>query len=214
MIWAMAATAAAAIAHLWLLVPRLPPPATEPGEVPPDYRSLASRTGLVVVALAAGASWLLVAPAPAEAPAWFGYLGGGSVLAWVDLRTTYLPRRLHYIVLAQVAAGLAWLAVTHWMVAAAALAGGLAAAGLLWLVWRRGGSLGFGDVRLGLLTGAMGATMGLAGWIWSLMAGSLVGLVLAVTHTLRRRHTSLPTYFAYGPALWLGPVITAVVSGW
>ena len=194
-----------------LVVPRLPRIAHDPTEPPPDYASLArprdaTVLGLVVLACAC-ALWRV----PAEQlPLWFGYLGAGGALVWADFRTTWLPKRLHWIATAQVAVGLAMTALLAPGSAAAGVIGALAAFGLFWLVWRFSRNFGFGDVRLGLLVGAAAGSMGLQAWTTALLAGTLVGAGWAIVHALRGRAADP---FPYGPALWLGPIAAAALAG-
>lgn len=153
------------------------------------------------------ALWLVPA---VQLPLWFGYLGAGGALVWVDFKTTWLPKRLHWIATAQVTAGLAVVAVHSPGVLVTALAGACATSGVFWLVWRFSGSFGFGDVRLGLLVGAAAGSMGLQAWTTALLAGTLIGAGWAIVHALRGR-ASEP--FPYGPSLWLGPVVAAALAG-
>ncbi len=157
-----------------------------------------------------GCSFLLWRVPVVQLPLWFGYLGAGGALVWVDFRTMWLPKRLHWIATSQVAAGLAVVAVHVPAVLVTALSGALAAAGMFWLVWRFSRSFGFGDVRLGLLVGAVAGAMGLQSWATALLVGTLIGAVWAIVHALRGR-ASQP--FPYGPALWLGPVVAAALTG-
>ncbi|MDO5094118.1 MAG: hypothetical protein Q4D79_12025 [Propionibacteriaceae bacterium] len=191
------------------MVPRLPRSAVGSAEQPPDYQRLARRKDAlllaVIVGLAAFALWRLPT---GLLPLWFGYLGAGGALVWVDFKTTWLPKRLHWIAAAQLAAGLAlvgWLAPRA---AVGALLGAAAMAGVLWLVWRFSRTFGFGDVRLGLLVGAVAGSLGLQGWTTALLAGTVIGAVWAVCHAARGRAAEP---FPYGPALWLGPFIAALV---
>lgn len=193
---------------MWV-VPRLPRIWAEPDEPPPDYASLARPRDAVLLALVVLALSACLLRVPAGLfPLWFGHLGAGAALVLVDLRTTWLPRRLHWIAAAQVAAG---AVVTELLVpgtlpvVAVGAAAGFAA---LWVVWRVTGNFGFGDVRLGLLVGAVGATWGWSGWLWSLLAGTVIGAGWAVVHALRGRAAEP---FPYGPALWLGPLVVAAV---
>jgi leader peptidase (prepilin peptidase)/N-methyltransferase len=70
--------------------------------------------------------------------------------------------------------------------------------------------MGFGDVKLGLLLGVLVGSRGLGLVLTTLLvaglAGSLVGLTLAVA--TRRRHVTLP----FGPCLVLGAVISLALS--
>lgn len=193
------------------MVPRLPRVALDPDDPPPDYRSLARpREAITLGLVVLGCTCALWKVPVAQLPLWFGHLGAGGALVWVDFRTTWLPKHLHWIATAQVAAGLAVVAFQSPDVLAPALVGACATSGLLWLVWRFSRSFGFGDVRLGLLVGVVSGSMGLQGWTTALLAGTLIGAVWAILHMLRGR-TSEP--FPYGPALWLGPIAAALTGG-
>ena len=207
--------AASAAAHLAWVVPRLREPAFNPGDPSPHYASLSSMRRILLL----GATVFLLAQvvhlAPKEQLApWLGYLGAGAALVTVDLLTTWLPRTLNTIVAAQVGLGLAWVAVTDWPTALTAATGGVVAFIFFHLVWRFSASFGYGDVRLAAIVGAVGALQGLDGWLLSLVCGTLIGAVWAIAHTLYRRRHPGATYFAYGPALWLGPVVALGISGW
>lgn len=215
MTWLFALTCAvSAAAHLLVVVPRLPAPVGEPDGELPDYPGLATPRAALLVGLVAGLGALLVArSAPTSHLAvWFGYLGAGAALVWVDRLTTFLPRVLTLVAAAQMAAGVAVLAVLHPSSALGAAAGAVAAFGLFYLLWRFSRSLGFGDVRLAALVGAVGGLLGISGWITALALGTLVGAVWGIAHTLLRRRSGAPAHFAYGPALWLGPLAAAALN--
>lgn len=193
------------------MVPRLPRTGADPDDPPPDYAALARPRDALLLALLVGLSSLALWRVPEVwFPLWFGHLGAGAALVWVDLRTTWLPRRLHWIATAQVALGAVVTGMLLPQALPRLLLGAVATFALLWLVWRFTGNFGFGDVRLGLLVGAVGATWGWTSWLWSLLAGTLIGAVWAIIHALRGRAAEP---FPYGPALWLGPLLVAAVSG-
>lgn len=218
MTWLLALTvcAGSALAHQLLVVPRLPRAPVDGGDAPPDYARLATpRDGFGVLTLSVLASAAVLPRAPeALLPLWVAHLGGGAALAWVDLRTTWLPRRLNHLVLAQVLLALAWVAVGDWRTALAAAGGGLAAFALFHLAWSLGGGFGYGDVRLAGIVGAVAGTQGLQHWVSSILLGTVTGALWGAAHALRRRWRGGPTHFPYGPALWLGPVAAAAISGW
>lgn len=218
MFWVAAAAAAtaSAAAHVRFVVPRLPPPALNEGETAPDYRALASRPdalGAATLALLAG---LLVLPdlPTAHLPVWIAYLGAGCALVWVDLRSTWLPRRLNQVCLAQVAVGLLLLGAADWRSALAGLVGGAVALGLFHLVWLLGTGFGYGDVRLAAIVGTMAGVHGPQHWVTSILAGTMVGAVWALAHAVSNRGRDTPAHFPYGPSLWLGPVLAGWLSGW
>ena len=135
----------------------------------------------------------------------------GAPLVAVDLRTTFLPRRLHYVALAGVTAGGAALAVVSPRAALGAAVGAAAAFAFFSLAWRLTTNLGFGDVRLALLIGAVAGHAGVAAWTTALLAGTVLGALHGIGHALwARRDPERPQHFAYGPALWLGPIVAAL----
>ena len=211
----MLACALSAAGHLRFVVPRLREPVLADGDPPPHYARLAPAGHVTILAVAVfvAAQALHVVPM-SHFGAWFGYLGAGAALVWVDLRTTWLPRTLNLVCLAQVALGVTWVAIRDWPTALAAVAGGLAAFLLFHLVWRFSTAFGYGDVRLAAIVGTIGALRGLDGWLLALLCGTLVGAVWGIVHTTRQRRVVGPAHFAYGPALWLGPIVAIAVSGW
>ena len=94
------------------------------------------------------------------------------------------------------------------------VAGGAVAFVLFHLVWRFSSAFGYGDVRLAAIVGAVGALRGIDGWLLALLCGTTLGALWGVVHALMRRGTDRPAHFAYGPALWLGPIAAVAVSGW
>ena len=207
--------AVSAALHLRFVVPSLREPDLVDDEPAPHYAALAS--GRHVVAL--GIAVLILAQVLHRVPpqhwvVWFGYLGAGAALVSVDLRTTWLPRTLHLVCLAQVLLGLVWVAVLDWPTALASVAGGVVAFLLFHLVWRFSAAFGYGDVRLAGIVGAVGALGGVDGWLVALLCGTLLGAVWGIVHALARRGTDRPAHFAYGPALWLGPIAAVALSGW
>ncbi|MFZ2624408.1 MAG: prepilin peptidase [Propionibacterium sp.] len=207
--WALDAALAVALVfwHARVLLPRQPEP--EPGTpgaaTKTPYAALASwRFTAVCAALAALCQLAGLFGEQAHRPLWLVWGSGVLVLAGVDARSTWLPRRLTWCCLAQL--GVAICVAALWgddpgMVLDAAL-GGLVMGSLFWLLWRAGAGLGFGDVRLALGLGALAGAVSAEFWFTALLSASLVGavwgLVCALGHGRDRP-------FAYGPALWTGP---------
>ncbi|MHA6512283.1 prepilin peptidase [Tessaracoccus sp. Z1128] len=179
----------------------------------PDFATLVNAWSVAGVTagafLAALALWVL----PTELWwLWVPYLGIGAPLAYVDLRTTFLPKQLHYVGVAAMGLGLVGLAVLDIRAAVGAVVGAVAAFGLLYLAWYLSPGLGFGDVRLALLIGAVAGQSGVSMWTAALFFGTALGAVHAVGHALwARRDEDRPKHFPYGPALWLGPIVAAWV---
>lgn len=216
----LAAFAAAllAVVHAVLIVCRLPEPTDHPPDDPPKtpYRDLVTARnvlGVFVGCLVLG-QILWVVPVT-QWPAWVAYIGAGGVLVAVDLATTYLPRRLHYIVLAEVVIGVAWWgSQVGWaQLGRPVVAAGVAYA-IFWLVWRFAGGIGFGDVRLMVVVGLVAALSGWNAFTTALLAGTIIGALWGIAHQLTRRRSGRPAFFPYGPALWLGPFVAALLSAW
>ncbi|MFT4108818.1 prepilin peptidase [Propionicimonas sp.] len=172
----------------------------------PRFRWAVFATGSV-----AGVAALACTPVIAW-PAWAPFAALGALLGLIDLRTTYLPLRLHYLTLALVGAGVAVTALLEgsWAPALGAAAGGAGAASLFWLAWRfSGGRMGFGDVRLAGLIGAVAGAGGLTLVIWSFLLGTTAGAVWGLA---TRVHRGKDGEFPYGPALMLGPILALVVQ--
>lgn len=200
-----------AAVHLRFLVPRMPLPELQPQEEPPDYQGLATwrQVGFVALLGFVGALALCRIPVVAWAP-WVGYLGGGAALIYVDLRTCYLPRLLTLLVAAQLGLGLAVLACFDVGAAALGLLGSLLGFGFFRIAWALSASLGYGDVRLASLVGAVAGTQGLPTLGVAILLGTLIGAGWAIVAGLRGGHSAT---FPYGPALWLGPIVAVWVSG-
>lgn len=217
----LAAWGSAALA--WAVLVRTPEPDAEPGPwTKPSYRSLRSPIMVAASLLPAGLLGMAAAhlhPWPMTLE-WALLAGAGGVLALCDLRTTYLPqtllRPLGILLVLGLAARMLLAHRSHDLlhVASSTATAVLLATGLFWLLWRVGGGLGFGDVRLvGLLALAAGP-LGLDAWYTGLLAGTVLGALMGIgVHLWRRRRPSaLGAAFAYGPALWLGAWAGVLVS--
>lgn len=212
MTMAGAAGAAVVAALLWgLLVPRIRIDDPEA----PDLAALVSwRSALLVGVVALACGLALWREAPAAWLLWAPYLAVGAPLAAVDLRTTFLPRRLHHVALVGMAAGGVALAVVAPGAALGALVGAIAAFAFFYVAWRLTANLGFGDVRLALLIGAVAGQSGVTAWTTALLAGTVLGALHGIGHALwARRDPERAPHFAYGPALWLGPIVAAAILG-
>lgn len=205
----MAAGVAWALAHLCLIVPRLSEPQSATHKTP--YSALVNTGAVIAVSiLAVLALSAMFQVDVAERPLWWVLGSSVLVLVWVDLRTTYLPKRLMLICGVQLAAALA-LAVTLGLPGGAALraAGGATiSAAFYWLIWRlsRGG-IGFGDVRLAPAIGLVTAAGSWTTWWVSLLAGSIIGVVWGLVATRSRRGA-----FAYAPSMLLGAYVALLIA--
>lgn len=203
------------MALAWLILTRTPEPDADDGPwTKPAYRSLCTAPAVLLSLVVSGVLAVLAArvhPWP-MATAWALLAGAGAVLALCDLHTTYLPhtlmRPLTIATVLCVAMRLAQAQRSGGLgtVATGTAAAVLVATGSFWLLWRVGGGLGFGDVRLVAVLALDAGPLGLGTWYTGLLAGTVLGAVggIAVRLWRRRRPSALGTAFAYGPALWLG----------
>ncbi|WP_448812096.1 prepilin peptidase [Agromyces bauzanensis] len=170
------------------------------------------RAGLVALALAAGAAGALSGHGEVVALVFAGYLlAVGAWLAIVDARTHRLPNRLivpSYFVLAALLALYAlttgdWGAVGRAVVVAAIT--GAVYFGLAY--W---GSMGMGDVKLGIL---LGGALGWASWTAAL-TGPLFGFVLAAVAAvvLMIAGRGRGTHIAFGPYLIAGAIAVLAIT--
>ena len=136
-------------------------------------------------------------------------LGVGGWLAVIDVRTHLLPNWLIFPSIAVVAVLLAlqWASTGN---GEPVLRAGICAAVtfVVYLAMSLGGSLGQGDVKLGLL---LGLALGWAGWSAAL-AGPVIGFVLGglVALVLLARGRGRSSHLAFGPYLIAGALIAAV----
>lgn len=211
MVWSAALAVCICAAFVWAaLVPRIS--IADPDA--PDFDALVTPSSIAAVAIATLAVAQILWLVPAEQWwLWLPYLAVGAPLVATDLRTTWLPLRLQRVALGTMLLGGLGLSATAWPLAAAAAVGGLAARGLFWLAWRLLPGLGFGDVRLMGLVGAVAALGGPTAWLTALLLGTLMGAGHGIAHAWwARRGAGRPRHFPYGPALWLGPVVALLIS--
>lgn len=178
--------------------------------------SIAVASGLLggVVGAYAGWSWPLT---------WLTVLTPlGVMLSYVDWRTYLLPTRLIYPGYAAVAGLMVVAAVSTGSWADLRRAGIAAAVALVlyWLPWRINASwMGFGDVRL---SGLLGAVLGWAGWAETvlglylpfLLGGVVAGTLMLLRFLPRGAHPLGPFMFVGTLlGLLLGPLALPGVSG-
>lgn len=195
-----------------LVVARHPEPTGDDPDIAakPPYAALV-RPGAIAALLTTSAALALAVAClpPAQRPAWLVWASAALVLAWVDARTTWLPIRATRLAAVLLVLGLGLGAATSdeptEMIGRAAI-GALVAGGGFALVWRISGALGFGDVRLATLAGALLGGHSAQLWSAGILAGTMAAACWGIAVTLwRRRHPSpLGRVFAYGPGLWLG----------
>lgn len=139
----------------------------------------------------------------------------GLALALIDLDVRRLPDAIVLPAYPVTAALLGLAAVVEHDGAAAlrALAGGLLLYGLYFaLAVARPGGMGFGDVKL---AGVLGAVLGYAGWsalavgaFSAFVLGGLVGVALVASGVLRRRG-----HLPFGPFMLVGAALGVVAGG-
>ncbi len=180
----------------------------------PDFAALVSAKSTLAIGAAAAASTAVLWRVPAQSLwLWAPYIAFGVTLAGVDAATTWLPKRLHYLTLTVMVFSSAGLAVRDWGSWASALAAGGLAFGFLYLFYRLSPSLGFGDVRLAALVGAVAGQDGLMSGLSALAVGTIIGAIHGIGHSLwASRAAGRPSYFAYGPSLWAGPILLTMLA--
>lgn len=178
----------------------------------PDFRRLVTRRSVVAVMAASAASTTVLWLVPTQDHwLWAPYLALGLPLVAIDLRTTFLPKRLNLLAIATMGAALVPLALADWRAAMGAGVGAVATFAFFYAAWRLSPTLGFGDVRLAVLIGAVSGQAGLSAWTTALLAGTLLGAAHGIGHALwARSRPERPRHFPFGPALWLGPLVAAV----
>ena len=168
----------------------------------------------VTVLLFGLAFWRLgVSP---ELPAVLAFIFGGVLLAVIDWRVHRLPTKLVYYTFAGVSAGLVFAALVSqdWLaLGTAALGAGLymgAFFALYTVSYRFLGVkvIGFGDVRLALILGALLGWYGLnylyIGAMLGFFLGGLMGLALII------KHRKVQMTMAFGPPLMLGTLLVVL----
>ncbi|WP_324277148.1 A24 family peptidase [Blastococcus brunescens] len=150
-----------------------------------------------------------------DLPAWVWFAAAGLLLAVIDLRERLLPNRILLpagigaAVLLVLAAALddAWPALLR-----AVLAAGACFVVLLVMALLAPAGLGMGDVKLAALLGLMLGWLGwpavLLGLFLGFLLQAVIGLALLAVRRAGRR-TELP----FGPALLLGSLVAALLSG-
>jgi leader peptidase (prepilin peptidase)/N-methyltransferase len=154
-----------------------------------------------------------------ELPAVLAFIFGGVLLAVIDWRVHRLPTRLVYYTLAGVAAGLTFASLVEWdwRPFVSALAGALlfsGAYGLIWFVSKRMIGLmvlGFGDVRLATVLGALLGWYGLEYVIYGALLGQVLALIIGLWVCIRERKLHLQ--FAFGPPLLAGTLAVVLLRG-
>ena len=185
--------------------------------MPVACRALVRKHALsAVTALLFGVAFWRLGLSP-ELPAVLAFIFGGVLLAVIDWKVHRLPTRLVYYTLAGVMTGLTFASLVEWewKPFATAIVGAVLFSGAYFAIWflsqRMLGMvvLGFGDVRLALVLGA------LLGWygLDYVLYGALLGHVLALGRRARLVHprTQTPPQFAFGPPLLMGTLAVVLL---
>ncbi|MDR0837060.1 MAG: prepilin peptidase [Propionibacteriaceae bacterium] len=199
--------------HTRLLVPRIAEPDDGAELGKRSYVSLGTTRELVALGVLLVVAQLMGALAPQSLwPIWMVAGSSMLVLVWVDALTTWLPTPLLALVSTELFAAIVlscWLSDSPTQLLARMSVGAVGSAALFAIVWlvSRGG-FGFGDVRLAPLIGAVAASTSLTHWYVSLLAGSLVGVVLAlIPHKVA---PGTKNGFAYAPSMLAGPYLACI----
>lgn len=189
------------------LLKALPAPEGEPADL---YRGVAGsgaalRSGLLAAVMCAVITARLPMP---TWPAWLTLATIGVIAIVIDDATCYLPRRLTHVGTGLTVAGLVLAAAASWLPWAnigVALLCGLGVFALFWLLWRIGGTMGFGDVRLALWFGIAAGTGSFTSAIASLLMATVMPLLFVATRYRGR------SPFPYGPGLLFGAIVGAAL---
>ena len=150
---------------------------------------------------------------------WRGLAVMVMALALVPVVVIDLEHRLIPNIVVLPAAALALVfAVLHnpdrWWVPVIGALGAAAFLGILWFLYPRG--MGFGDVKLALLLGAVLGASVIPALFIAFAAGSILGIVLMARHGASARKTAIPfgPYLAAGAllALWVGPSLITLYT--
>jgi leader peptidase (prepilin peptidase)/N-methyltransferase len=171
-----------------------------------------------VTALLFGVAFWRLGLSP-ELPAVLAFIFGGVLLAVIDWKVRRLPTRLVYYTLAGVGAGLMFASLVEWewRPLASALAGAALFAGAFGLIWFVSKQmlglvvLGFGDVRLALVLGALLGWYGLEYVVYGALAGQVLALIVGLGLCIRERRLRLQ--FAFGPPLLIGTLAVVLLHG-
>ena len=146
-------------------------------------------------------------------PAVLAFLFGGMLLSVIDWKHHLLPRKWVYYTLAGASSGLVfaalvsqdWTALLTAAIGAVVLANGVAAVYFLGTKFLGMKIIGFGDVRLAFILGALLGWYGLPYLITGMVAAVFVALPFAVVKLWQTRKFTVN--MAFGPPLMLGTLI-------
>jgi len=148
-----------------------------------------------------------------ELPAVLAFIFGGVLLSVIDWKHHLLPRKWVYYTLAAVSAGLlfATLISRDWVAGVTALSGAIILLNVFFAVYILGTRflgmkiIGFGDVRLSLVLGALLGWYGLPYLVTGMAVALVVALPFAVVKLWQTRKFTVN--MAFGPPLMLGTLI-------
>jgi leader peptidase (prepilin peptidase)/N-methyltransferase len=146
-------------------------------------------------------------------PAVLAFIFGGVLLSVIDWKHHLLPRKWVYYTLAGVSAGLVFAALVSqdWTALLTAAIGAVVLANSFTAVYFLGTKflglkiIGFGDVRLAFILGALLGWYGLPYLITGTVVALLVALPFAVAKLIQTR--KLTVNMAFGPPLMLGTLL-------
>jgi leader peptidase (prepilin peptidase) / N-methyltransferase len=154
----------------------------------------------------------------AELPATLAFIFGGVLLAVIDWKVQRLPTRLVYYTLAGVTTGLIFASLVewNWKPLAGAIVGAGLFSGAYFAIWflspRMVGMvvLGFGDVRLALVLGALLGWYGLNYVLYGALLGHVLAMVVGLGSCIRER--KLRVSMAFGPPLLTGALAVVLLQ--
>jgi len=152
-----------------------------------------------------------------ELPAVLAFIFGGVLLAVIDWRVQRLPKRIVYLTLAVVAAGLGFAALVqwNWVPLATAISGGVLFANAFFLIWlfttKFAGMMiiGLGDVRLAAVLGLLLGWYGLPYVLYGAVAGHLLAVLVVVASSIHQR--KLHIRYSFGPPLIAGALAVVLI---
>ncbi|MDO5501232.1 MAG: prepilin peptidase [Propionibacteriaceae bacterium] len=182
----------------------------------PAYAALAGHRFSLAVAgcslAALAAIWLRLEAV--QAIVWLPLATVGVLLVAIDARTTWLPLALTQVLwLTTLSSAVVQVGLTpaseRGALAGRLLLGALVVGGFFFAFWWLAGGLGFGDVRLAPVLGAVTASVS-----WQLLvAALLLGTILGAAHGIVCRLCHRDGGFPYGPALVAGAFLGLVLAG-
>jgi leader peptidase (prepilin peptidase)/N-methyltransferase len=147
-------------------------------------------------------------------PAWLYFTAVGIALAAIDLETRRLPTPIilpSYAVLAALLGLAALVQPDGWALLRAALGALALFAFFFALVFIYPAGMGFGDVRLAGLLGAVLGYLGWATWAIGAFAGFLLGALVGVA-LLAARRAGRKTAVPFGPSMIAGALLALFVA--